>query len=104
MSENRVPLDALGRAAKNVGRRVAGTLAERHFGIDGDEVSSAIGMAGDVVVPILTDAYSARPDEFWLETFQRRLLWSLGIATTVAAVGGASYCAWRWFGRRGGQE
>jgi hypothetical protein len=97
--EGKEAADHIGVAVKKIGGRVLNGVVERHLGISDLDIYGPAGMAGLAVTPILQDAYAARPDEPFLMTWQRRICWSLGIAGTVALIGGSAYLAWKYLGK-----
>lgn len=97
--EGKTAADHIGIAVKKIGGRVLNGVAERHLGIKDLDVVGPVGMAGIAIGPILKDAYAARQDEPFLLTWQRRIIWSLGITGSALLLGGAGYLAWKHLGK-----
>lgn len=96
--------DVAGVAAKRIGGRVLNGVVERHLGFDDVDVAGALGMAGDVIVPAVRDAYSAQPDEPWTQTWGRRVKWTAGIVGGAAVLGGVVWVGWHWLGKSKGSD
>ena len=92
--------DVAGVAARRIGGRVLNGVVERHLGFGDVDVAGALGLAGDVIVPAVKDAYSVQLEEHWTQTWGRRVKWTAGILGGIAVVGGAAYVGYRWLGKK----
>jgi hypothetical protein len=101
-------LRALGDVARLVVERIGGGalngVFKRHTGIEDVDVAGTIGMAGDILVPAVKEAYSAQPDEPFFDTLQRRVVWTVGIAGVVALAAGGGYLVWTWLKKPVGDQ
>jgi len=93
-------LAAFGDVAKLVVERIGGGILngafERHTGIKDVDVAGTIGMAGDILVPAVADAYTPQPDEPFFDTLQRQAAWTVGLASVAVVTVGVGWVAWSW--------
>jgi len=99
---------AFGDVAKLVAEKLGSSLLngafKRHTGIEDVDVAGTLGMAGETLAPVVQDAYAATPDEPALETLQRRVVWSFGLAGVLVLTIGSGYLIWTWLKKSEDEE
>lgn len=84
--------------ATKLGGRVLDGVVDRHAGVNVG-LSDTLNFAGGAVVPMIAEAYARQPEDTFVNLWERRARWTLGLAAAAAAFGGAGYAAYRMLKR-----
>ena len=87
------------RAPDQLFELVLDGVVERHTGINGVGLSDALSFAGGAIIPMISEAYTKKPEDGLVSLWERRARWSLGIAAALGLVGGVAYAGYRFLGK-----
>ena len=91
-------------AANKIGGSILNGLVERHMGIKDVEVAETLGMAGTTLAPVVRNAYAAQPDETLMDTIQRRVVWTFGLAGIAVLTVGTGWVLWSYLKKEEDEE